>query len=253
VVPTSANCGQIWGTESWKSVVMRGWSGWRRGRLVVIIRVVQAVDGQLSGEQVGVDVVGPYGGIVILEMAEEASAVFLPGMSIESAGQKSEADVAILAGVADLDVDLSGVGVEFLVAFNAANAEFAGGEIGLQIGLRGNLNHDMEAAVSGTADADVCGGAVDICVDARSVVEVLGVRITDADLVVGGAANLVIASGEVKRDAAALREVVFDGALNAAARRIHVALVDPEGGDEHEYDETDCDDFEDAEHGQTSR
>src|SRR4051794_36470131 len=62
---------------------------------VIIIGGGKTVDGQLSGEQVGVDVVGPDGGVVIFEMAEEATGVLLPRVSIESAAEKSEADIAI--------------------------------------------------------------------------------------------------------------------------------------------------------------
>jgi hypothetical protein len=157
-----------------------------------------------------------------------------------------------LAGIADLDVDLSGVGVEFLVAFNAADDEFAGGEIGLQVRFRGNFDDDVEPAVAGAVDADVCGGAIDLGVDAGSVLEIVSVRVADADLVVSGAADFVVAGGEVKRDAATLREVVLDRTLHASARSIDIALVDPEGTDNNEYDKADRDDLEESEHGQTS-
>jgi hypothetical protein len=239
--------------KNWVSIEARAVAvSWLRRLRVVIVRGAETVDGQLSGEQVGVDVVRADGGIVIFEMAEEASAVFLPRMSIESAAEESEANVAILAGVADLNVDLSGVGVEFLVAFNAVDAEFASGEIGLQIGFCGDLDYDVESAITGAADVDVCGGAIDLGVDAGGVLEIVSVGVVDADLVVGRAANLVVTGREVKRDAAALREVVFDRALDASARSIDIALVDPEGTDDNEYDKADGDDLEESEHGQTS-
>jgi hypothetical protein len=110
----------------------------------------------------------------------------------------------------------------------------------------------VEAAVAGAVDADVCGGAIDLGVDAGSVLEIVSVRVADADLVVSGAADFVVAGGEVKRDAATLREVVLDRTLHASARSIDIALVDPEGTDNNEYDKADRDDLEESEHGQTS-
>ena len=83
-----------------------------------------------------------------VERTEQAAFDHLKRRRLDLAGPHRRVDVAVVLGAADVDANVAGVQLDVLVALDAFDAQVAGREADVEVGLLRNLDGDPEPLVA---------------------------------------------------------------------------------------------------------